>query len=554
MNTLDIKKTVQRAVKGEQSAFAELYAMSYNKVYFYAYRMLQNKEDAIDIVQETFITVFTKIGELKKPESYMCWLSKITVNLCRDFSKKSARLVIDRENADLIDRIADEDNSTEDIVLGNDTREYLIKVIDALPEEQKRAVLLYYYEQLTIAQIAEIEETTVSAIKNRLLYARKKIKKAIAFEETKCGTKLFAFGVPAVAVLLSQCASACPMPINAVREVFVAAMAVANLNYSKKGFDFAGFEYEQKGFGSVLKNRLLFQIRPVYIICIAAVIFVALAGLVIPELVTARRGADASACAYTEIPVEIVQKKSNGDMVTIRTRDIPQQIMQNTAYCSFNASAGESAAVTPERAYLRTVYGDRQSLDTAELTFRFYQKTMLIVSFYDDEDTMTGYTYVNYGTSINWPDYINFMYDFDIDQEKILSDAVKLAGSMMSDAAVIDENDVYCKTDKNNDKSRLMLKNPDITDDTEYMCCIWTDSSQNHKEIMTRELASNFKDESSLKGSRVFDSNTPAFIDYMQDKRYCLIALIGGGRVTYAGYIDCSRVEEVTETREQKEQ
>lgn len=69
MNTLDITKAVRRAANGEQSAFAELYAMSYNKVYFYAYRMLQNKEDAIDIVQEVFITVFTKIGELKNPKA-----------------------------------------------------------------------------------------------------------------------------------------------------------------------------------------------------------------------------------------------------------------------------------------------------------------------------------------------------------------------------------------------------------------------------------------------------------------------------------------------------
>ena len=263
---------------------------------------------------------------------------------------------------------------------------------------------------------------------------------------------------------------------------------------------------------------------------------------------TARNGAEAQACAYTEIPVKIVQKKSEGDTVIIRTCDIPQQIMHNAAYCSFYVSAGESTAVTPERAYLRTVYRDRQSLDTAELKLRFYRNTMLIVSFYDDEDIMTGYTYVNYGTSVNWPDHIDFMYDFDIDQKKILSEAGEMTGSMMAEADVIDESDVYCATDKNG-ISQLILKVPGITDSTEYMCCIWTDSSKNHKEIMTRELVSNVRDESSLKGSRVFDSNTPALIDNMQDERYCLVALIGDGRVTHAGYIDCSRVKQLTETR-----
>lgn len=174
MNNTDIKEIVQRAAKGEQSAFAELYAISYNRVYFYAYRMLQNEEDAIDIVQEVFITVFTSIGELKKPESYMCWLSRITVNLCRDFHKKRTRLVIDNENSDLIERIADEDCSVENTIIEENVKEYIIKVIDTLPGEQKRTVLLYYYEQLTVSQIAEIEEVSVSAIKNRLSYARKK--------------------------------------------------------------------------------------------------------------------------------------------------------------------------------------------------------------------------------------------------------------------------------------------------------------------------------------------------------------------------------------------
>ena len=547
MNNTDIKEIVQRAVNGEQSAFAELYAISYNRVYFYAYRMLQNEEDAIDIVQEVFITVFTGIGELKKPESYMCWLSRITVNLCRDFHKKSTRLVVDRENSELIEQIADEEYSTENLVLKNDIKEYLIKVIDILPEEQKRAVLLYYYEQLTVSQIADIEEVSVSAIKNRLSYARKKIKKAIAFEESKSGTKLFAVGIPALAVVLSQCASAYSMPIAAAREVFMAAMAVANLNYSKKGFDFAGFddEYKGKGPGGLLRNKALFQIRPVYILFAAAVIAAAVAGLFIPNLVTAHKADETADYAHTEIPVEIVQKKSTADKVTIRTADIPEQIIQNAKYCCFSTSRGEARTVTPERAFLRTVYKEHMSLEAEALEFPFYQKTMLIVSFYDNTDKLTGYTYVNYGTSINWPDRIDFIYDFDIDQESILSEAGSLAENMMAEAERINESDVWCSIDKNDGRAQLILKKPETADGTEYICCIWTGSSENHKEMMMRELVSNVIDDERIKGSSIFDSNTGNLIDDVQDCRYCLVAFISGGRVTHIGYLDCSKIEKI---------
>ena len=92
----------------------------------------------------------------------------------RRVNKKRTRLFIDNENSDLIERIADEDCSVENTIIEENVKEYIIKVIDTLPGEQKRTVLLYYYEQLTVSQIAEIEEVSVSAIKNRLSYARKK--------------------------------------------------------------------------------------------------------------------------------------------------------------------------------------------------------------------------------------------------------------------------------------------------------------------------------------------------------------------------------------------
>lgn len=327
----------------------------------------------------------------------------------------------------------------------------------------------------------------------------------------------------------------------------MAAMAVANLNYTKNGFDFAGFdeEYKGKGLGGILRNKALFQIRPAYIALITAVIIVAVAGLVISNLVAAHKVDETADYACTEIPVEIVQKRAAGDKVTIRTADIPKQIMRNAEYCCFSASGGEARTVTPERAFLRTVYKERMSLEAEALEFPFYQKTMLIVSFYDNTDKMTGYTYVNYGTSINWPDKIDFVYDFDMDQEAVLSEAGSLVDNMMAEADVINESDVWCNIDKNDGRAQLVLKNPETADGTEYLCCIWTGSSENHKEMMREELVSNVIDDVKIKGSSIFDSNIGSLIDDVQDDRYCLVAFIGGGRATHIGYLDCSKVEEI---------
>lgn len=539
MKKTDIKEIVQRAVQGEQSAFAELYAISYNRVYFYAYRMLQNEQDAADIVQEVFITVFTSLGSLKNPESYMCWLSKITVNLCRDFCRKTTRLAIDRETDDLIERIADEACATENIILQNDSREYLIRIIDILPDEQKRAVLLYYYEQLTVSQIAEIEEVSVSTIKNRLSYARKKIKKAISFEETRSGTKLFAFGMPALAVVLSQYAAASAMPVYMAREIFMAAMAVANLGCGAKAFDIVGLEneYAAGSKAGLLHNNLLLQIRPAYILCAAAVLVILIAGIFVSARAGAQEPAAETALTYAEVPVDIATRKLGGDVVRISPSDIPKQVLQEAASYSYIASSGEKRTLTPETALLRTIYQDRHTLKTDQLAINFYRNTTLVIAFYDGTDTMLGYTYVNYGVSVNWPDKLKFIYDFDLDQDNILSEARADTEAMMSEAVRIDESDmqIIIGTDG---KRQLELRHPDMTAGTEYICCIWTDEPDNHEELMTDELVSNRLDDGRLKGSTVFDSNIPSYICDVQDMRYCLVAFIGDGRVTHIGYID----------------
>lgn len=292
-----------------------------------------------------------------------------------------------------------------------------------------------------------------------------------------------------------------------------------------------------------MKNRLVIQTRPVFVISVLLVVFALVTGLVVPGIVSESRPAEAASYECTSIPVEIYQMKSSADKVTIRTSDIPEQIMKNAAYYSMSLEKGESKTVTPETALLRTFYEDRQSLETDEFVFDFYQKTLLIVSFYDSCDSMIGYTYVNYGTSVNWPNNIDFVYGFDVEQENILSNARGFVESMIAEADIINEEDVYCRTHKTGGQLQLALKNPDKAEGTEYLCCIWTDKSSGHEEMLTEELASNVRNEGTLKGSDIFDSNTGDLICDMQDERYCLVALIGEGRVTHIGYLDCSRLE-----------
>ncbi|MBQ8563865.1 MAG: RNA polymerase sigma factor [Firmicutes bacterium] len=140
--------------------------------------------------------------------------------LCAEYRGSQCR----RENRTILDESPELDQR----LVHQDARSYLLAVIDLLPEEQKRAVLLYYYEQLTIAQIAEIEGVPETTIKSRLVLARKKIKAAVEAEERRTGTRLLAAGMPALAMVLAEGALLHAMPADLAARALTVALAAAH--------------------------------------------------------------------------------------------------------------------------------------------------------------------------------------------------------------------------------------------------------------------------------------------------------------------------------------
>jgi RNA polymerase sigma-70 factor (ECF subfamily) len=164
-------------------------------VYFLALKILSNKEDAEDITQETFIQMYQKIGDLREPETFPTWLNRIASNKCTDFLRKR-RITVDIGD----DEIAQSEfiEETDPLLVPKkafdkaETARIIIEIIDQLPLPQRVCVYYYYYERLTIAQIAENLAVNESTVKNRLALARDKIRKAIEEIEKEDGIKLYA--------------------------------------------------------------------------------------------------------------------------------------------------------------------------------------------------------------------------------------------------------------------------------------------------------------------------------------------------------------------------
>ncbi|MCL2633847.1 MAG: sigma-70 family RNA polymerase sigma factor [Oscillospiraceae bacterium] len=194
MDKIKLTATVMAAQTGDNAALETLYREYAKPVYFLALKILANKEDAEDITQEVFIHMFQKVADLKNPETFPTWLNRMTSNKCTDFlRKRKITLNIDDEEIAQSEFFEESDPLLvpEKSLDNAETVKIITDIIDGLPLPQRLCVYYYYYEHLTIAQIAENLETNESTVKNRLALAREKIRKAIETLEKREGIKLY---------------------------------------------------------------------------------------------------------------------------------------------------------------------------------------------------------------------------------------------------------------------------------------------------------------------------------------------------------------------------
>lgn len=188
---------VTRAQSGDSAAIEELFASFYNDVYYFALKTLKDSDLACDITQETFLEIINTIGNLKEPAAFVTWMKQITYHQCtRYFKKKKDSLVGEDEDGNTIfDTLADEspDSIPAEVYEKEEFRNTILGIINELTEEQRSAVMMYYFDELSVGQIAEIQGVSDGTVKSRLNYARKALKKSVESYEKKHNIKLHSF-------------------------------------------------------------------------------------------------------------------------------------------------------------------------------------------------------------------------------------------------------------------------------------------------------------------------------------------------------------------------
>ena len=178
INRKKLKKSVIKAQKGDKRAKEQIVELTYGYVYYYCLKMLRNKENAKDATQEIFMTVFEKLDSIEKPEAFLGWLKQVTVNYCRNLVTRqhSVEELTDDYFDDTVQITPVDCLETEEI------RCVIRQAVDSLPDVQRECILLYYYQQLSIKEIAGLLEVKEGTVKSRLYTARKAIRKSLEME------------------------------------------------------------------------------------------------------------------------------------------------------------------------------------------------------------------------------------------------------------------------------------------------------------------------------------------------------------------------------------
>ena len=206
---------VRKAQEGDQEAMSELYQQTCQRVYALALRLTGDPDRAMDAVQESYLSALQNLDKLQKPEAFLHWMFQITANCCRKFHNREKRYVSpeqDEEENSYFDSIPDPDEKIlpEAAADSGETRRLVLELVDRLPPEQRECVVLYYFSECSVEEIARLQGCAENTVKSRLNYARKKLKEGVLALEARDGIRLHSFAP--IGLLLACVGGELPAP------------------------------------------------------------------------------------------------------------------------------------------------------------------------------------------------------------------------------------------------------------------------------------------------------------------------------------------------------
>lgn len=169
---------VSRAKEGDQKAYAELMQRYKDSIYFMALKMVNNKDDAMDLTVETFGKAFENLGKYKPDFAFSTWLFRIATNNCIDFIRKKRLNVVslnsltDQDGEERQFEVRSENLNPEETSIKKQENEKLKNIVDQLPSRYRTLIILRYFEEQSYEEIAQQLDLPLGTVKAQLFRAR----------------------------------------------------------------------------------------------------------------------------------------------------------------------------------------------------------------------------------------------------------------------------------------------------------------------------------------------------------------------------------------------
>lgn len=177
---------VERVKAGDHAAFNELVRRYEGKVYQLAFRLTGEEMDAMDVIQDVFVSVYTKIHTFRGHAAFSSWLYRITANasFARLNQRKRAAAVsiddvlpaVEEKSRDLF---SERSQKPDAALFNKEARVALERAIDSLPEDFRTVVILRDVQNMSNQDVADVLKLSIPAVKSRLHRARLALRKLL---------------------------------------------------------------------------------------------------------------------------------------------------------------------------------------------------------------------------------------------------------------------------------------------------------------------------------------------------------------------------------------
>ncbi len=172
----NMTQLIKRAKSGDAEAFIRLMEDNKESMKRIAFAYLKREEDVADALQDTILDAFEHIHELRKPEYFKTWLTRILLNNCTGIYRQSKRQSAYDLSAEEYERYSPQGGS-QGVEAQSDLEFH--DLLKQLPEDSRMIFQLYFGEQYSIAQIAAILRINENTVKSRLRRGKEQLRKAI---------------------------------------------------------------------------------------------------------------------------------------------------------------------------------------------------------------------------------------------------------------------------------------------------------------------------------------------------------------------------------------